>query len=608
MDSSFTSTLPPNVNTSFSSLFQNRNEVDSNNDIFTSIDASSAAIYDMIQPTGSTPMKTNTQHDSTLLKEKNNSRISSKSKVVNNASATVRAAVKNSQMTRQHDTLPEKTTRNGSLENKWNKIRVNSSHNIENLLTYKNNNHERDHYYDTSHSAYPNKYAVRVTASSEREDVCGASYTVYILLVHCFKNPSYKHKLDSACDDIEVAESRKEMVVEHRYSEFATLFQDLGANGILLENSEFPKRHWAGRIGNWTPSTLIAPKQQNDLIRTRQSKLDAWLVELCEMLDKPGYIAGDLRSQVIEFLTVSSAVVNPCDSANYVSCDGSLPLEYSHVLNTDNGNEITSGVSIGTKHASRGTEKYIGNPLSFTLTSTIRQATYTVMQMCGITQSNIRFLGSNDQSDQTIPLDLLHQAKGLCFLTVVKGGTGLIIARKEDGTWSPPSAVKIVGIGWGALVGGDITNYLLVLNTEDAVKAFAGTKGSVNIGAELGVAVGPVGRGATGNWTAPTNGGAPASVFSYAHSKGLFAGISLEGSIITSRPDVNAKFYGQSMHVKELLFGTSQKKPRACQPLYDALDEAISLGVPKTGFRPSQMNLISCNGSAYRDIGIQPVK
>lgn len=56
-------------------------------------------------------------------------------------------------------------------------------------------------------------------------------------------------------------------------------------------------------------------------------------------------------------------------------------------------------------------------------------------------------------------------------------GTGLVVARTEEGVWSAPSAIATVGLGWGALIGGEITDFVLVLNTESAVEAFSGELG-----------------------------------------------------------------------------------------------------------------------------------
>ncbi|CAN0511605.1 unnamed protein product, partial [Discosporangium mesarthrocarpum] len=72
--------------------------------------------------------------------------------------------------------------------------------------------------------------------------------------------------------------------------------------------------------------------------------------------------------------------------------------------------------------------------------------------------------------------------------------------------------------------------------------------GQVSIGAELSVAVGPLGRSGWGNVAVAAEGVAHA--YSYSHSRGLFAGLSLEGGVIASRPDINRKFYGREVTVK----------------------------------------------------------
>ena len=126
--------------------------------------------------------------------------------------------------------------------------------------------------------------------------------------------------------------------------------------------------------------------------------------------------------------------------------------------------------------------------------------------------------------DQSIPLPLLTNAKGLAFLTVVKAGflisgrlgTGLVIARLPDGRWSAPSAIGTAGVGWGAQIGGEITDFVVILNTRAAVDMFC-AQGQVTLGAELGVAAGPLGRVASGSIDAGPGGIAPC--YSYSHSK-----------------------------------------------------------------------------------------
>jgi len=69
--------------------------------------------------------------------------------------------------------------------------------------------------------------------------------------------------------------------------------------------------------------------------------------------------------------------------------------------------------------------------------------------------------------------------------------------------------------------------------------------------------------------------GGMASAVSYSHSRGLFAGVSLDGNVIFTRPDVNHRFYGQRLNPHDILRGRVPP-PRAAQPLYDALFEAVS--------------------------------
>lgn len=104
--------------------------------------------------------------------------------------------------------------------------------------------------------------------------------------------------------------------------------------------------------------------------------------------------------------------------------------------------------------------------------------------------------------------------------------------------------------------------------TDDAVEMLFNNNGSVNLGADIGVALGPLGRSLEGNVGASV--GSVAPIYSYSLSKGLYAGISLDGKVIATRHDVNEKFYGRIVSGTELLTGVIETPP-AAQPLYDAL-------------------------------------
>lgn len=181
--------------------------------------------------------------------------------------------------------------------------------------------------------------------------------------------------------------------------------------------------------------------------------------------------------------------------------------------------------------------------------------------------------------EEKIPRELLDIAKGVVFLTIIKAGfmfsgrygTGLVVAKLPDNRWSAPSAVMLSGLGWGLQVGAELTDVMLILSTDQAVKAFQ-SRAQVSVGAELGVSVGPIGRSIESDVTAGTKGAAHA--FAYARSKGLFVGASLEAAGIASRPDVNTAFYGERVSTSALLSG-EYPAPIAATPLYNAIFEVL---------------------------------
>src|SRR6185436_12688298 len=139
--------------------------------------------------------------------------------------------------------------------------------------------------------------------------------------------------------------------------------------------------------------------------------------------------------------------------------------------------------------------------------------------------------------EKAIPPAVMRTARGLAILTVakagfigsVRGGTGIVVAR-TDKTWSGPSAIGTGGLGVGFQAGAEVSELVIVLNTPAAVEAFA-KQGNVTLGGALGVAAGPIGR------TAEAGVGLQAAVYTYSRSQGLFAGVSLEGTVIGTRDD-----------------------------------------------------------------------
>jgi SH3 domain-containing YSC84-like protein 1 len=175
-----------------------------------------------------------------------------------------------------------------------------------------------------------------------------------------------------------------------------------------------------------------------------------------------------------------------------------------------------------------------------------------------------------DMPEQGIPDKVLRDAKGLAILTVLKagfmfsgqGGWGVVVARTPKG-WSPPSAIGTGGAGFGFQVGAEVTEFVLVLNTPEAVEAFA-HGGNVSFGGALSAAAGPVGR------TLGANVMPVAAVYTYSRSQGLFAGVSIEGTVIAARDDANREYYGHSVTPRQILSGRV-RAPRGAANLHRAL-------------------------------------
>ena len=162
------------------------------------------------------------------------------------------------------------------------------------------------------------------------------------------------------------------------------------------------------------------------------------------------------------------------------------------------------------------------------------------------------------------------------FLGSARYGNGVVVARLADGTWSAPSAIGTGGAGFGGQIGFELTDFVFILNDAAAVRTFS-QAGSLTLGGNVSIAAGPVGRNAEAAGAASMKG--VAGIFSYSKTKGLFAGVSLEGSAIIERRDANEKLYGQRFTATQLLTG-SVRPPPAAQPLMNILNSRIFAGIP----------------------------
>uniref|UniRef100_UPI00398EA8D8 SH3 domain-containing YSC84-like protein 1 isoform X2 n=1 Tax=Pristiophorus japonicus TaxID=55135 RepID=UPI00398EA8D8 len=182
-------------------------------------------------------------------------------------------------------------------------------------------------------------------------------------------------------------------------------------------------------------------------------------------------------------------------------------------------------------------------------------------------------ISSRNGPDVIIPAHVIAKAQGLAILSVIKagflvtarGGSGIVLARLPDGRWSAPSAIGIAGLGGGFEIGIEVSDLVIILNHKRAVDAFA-KGGNLTLGGNCTVAIGPIGRNLEGDVAVRSS----AAVYTYCKSRGLFAGISLEGSCLIERKETNRKFYCQDIRACSILFGDVEP-PTITQELYDIL-------------------------------------
>lgn len=267
----------------------------------------------------------------------------------------------------------------------------------------------------------------------------------------------------------------------------------------------------------------------------------------------------------------------------------------------------------------------------------------------------------------SIPSEVISRAVGLAVFTTARmgfhvsgaTGSGVIVARLPDGSWSPPSGIQVHSVGAGFMVGIDIYDCVVVINTKEALEAF--TKTRMSLGSDLAIVAGPWGAGGSVDFAAPTGGAkgkksveagatetkpteaaeetdakatTPPAVdektsaaetdkvptvndpaaeatpgttstgtaerpqagkerkpsafkqaikqptYSYVKSRGFYAGVQVDGTIVTERKDANAAFYGEPTPVQNILKGEAPLVPgkenwvNIVRPLFDTIKGA----------------------------------
>jgi lipid-binding SYLF domain-containing protein len=162
-----------------------------------------------------------------------------------------------------------------------------------------------------------------------------------------------------------------------------------------------------------------------------------------------------------------------------------------------------------------------------------------------------------DAGDSAIPRAILDKAEGIAvFPTTIKAGLvvggqrgrGILSVRGESGTWSAPAFLTLTGGSVGLQIGAQATDLVLVIMNRRGLENLV--RNQFKVGADASVAAGPVGRDAQ----ASTDIQMRAQILSYSRARGVFAGVTINGSTIRQDKDANRRFYGKPYETRQIVF------------------------------------------------------
>lgn len=179
-----------------------------------------------------------------------------------------------------------------------------------------------------------------------------------------------------------------------------------------------------------------------------------------------------------------------------------------------------------------------------------------------------------------IPQELLDKAECVIVIPSVKKlamgfggsyGRGAMVCRSGanyTGPWGPPVMMRLEGGSFGLQLGGQATDFVLLIMNPNGAESILSSK--VKLGADASAAAGPKGRTAS----AATDAWMTAEILSYSRAKGLFAGVSLEGSTLRPDNDANEDLYNRKIEAKDIVRGNEVKVPPAGAGLVERLQKA----------------------------------
>ncbi len=193
--------------------------------------------------------------------------------------------------------------------------------------------------------------------------------------------------------------------------------------------------------------------------------------------------------------------------------------------------------------------------------------------------------------ESAIPDKLLDEARGIVVVPdtlkvgLVLGGRrgeGLLSVKRNDGTWSSPSFVKLTGASFGFQAGVQSSDIVLVFRSDRGLDSIV--NGKFTLGADAAVAAGPVGR----NASAATDGELKAEIWSWSRSRGLFAGVALDGAVLSIDDASNEAVYGQDTTPRMIFEDRYNQRPSgAVVSFRDELEEATAAARASRGVAPT---------------------
>jgi lipid-binding SYLF domain-containing protein len=194
-----------------------------------------------------------------------------------------------------------------------------------------------------------------------------------------------------------------------------------------------------------------------------------------------------------------------------------------------------------------------------------------------VTESGLVLEQIQQMPDQNIPEDLLRDCSAIAifpstisagFILGGKYGQGIIMVKDDKNhKWSAPAIFTIAGGSWGLQIGGQATDFVLLVMNRRSVDGIL--DGKFKLGADASVAGGPVGRAAEASTDIQLKGG----ILSYSRSRGLFAGVKLEGAVITQHWDGDKELYGKKLSAREILIENKAGMPDSAKNLLNILNK-----------------------------------